>query len=141
MPFGPAELRSPLGFVALFPQDLPGDLCIPFVLGRAFSQVTTLPPSPCLVWIFRHAPRPPFESLTPELRRVILPLRPALLGRRCGIYSAPRFVGFSVPTVQTQVKSHWKTVGFSREVQVFPCPSQLHVVCVGAGYTSLLFLT
>ena len=33
-------------------------------------QVTALPPSPCLVWIFWHAPRPPSESLTPELRMV-----------------------------------------------------------------------
>ena len=33
-------------------------------------QVTALPPSPFLVWIFRHAPRLPFESLTPELRMV-----------------------------------------------------------------------
>ena len=28
------------------------------------SQVTALPPGPCLVWIFWHAPRPPFESLS-----------------------------------------------------------------------------
>ena len=33
-------------------------------------QVTVLPPSPCLVWIFQHAPRLSFESLTPELRMV-----------------------------------------------------------------------
>ena len=33
-------------------------------------QVTALPPSPCLVWIFQHAPRPPFKSFTPELRMV-----------------------------------------------------------------------
>ena len=33
MPVEPAELRSPPGVVALLPQDLPGDLCIPFVLG------------------------------------------------------------------------------------------------------------
>ena len=33
-------------------------------------QVTALPPSPCLVWISRHAPCPSFESLTPELRLV-----------------------------------------------------------------------
>ena len=33
-------------------------------------QVTALPPSPYLVWIFRHAPRPSFESLNPELRLV-----------------------------------------------------------------------
>ena len=41
----------------------------------------------------------------------VLPLRPALLGRRCWISSAPRFVGFTVPTVQTRAKSHWETVG------------------------------
>ena len=33
-------------------------------------QVTTLPPSPCLVWISQHTPRPTFEPLTPELRLV-----------------------------------------------------------------------
>ena len=33
MPVEHVELRSPLGVVALFPQDLPGDLFIPFALG------------------------------------------------------------------------------------------------------------
>ena len=84
-------------------------------------QVTALPPSPCLVWIFRHSPCPSFESLTPELR-LVYPSPPSrLLGRRCWISSAPRFVGFTVPTVQTRAKSHWETVGFSREVR-FPLP-------------------
>ena len=32
VPVGPAELRSPLGVVALFPQGLTRDLCVPFGL-------------------------------------------------------------------------------------------------------------
>ena len=99
--------------------------------------VTALPPSPCLVWIFRHVRRPSFESLTPEL---------------CLVYPSPpsRMVGAKVldllcssvcrlhctdhPDVSTiSIGKLLGSVGRSG----FPCPSQPHFVFVGADCTSL----
>ena len=119
MPVEPAELRSPLGVVALFPQDLSGDPCIPFVLGWAFSFTRSLL---FLLVLASSGFSGMLHVLLSSLSLqscawFILPLRPVVLGRRCWISSAPRFVGFTVPTVQTRAKSHWETVGFSREVR------------------------
>ena len=87
------------------------------LVGQFPCQVTALPPSPCLVWISRHAPRPSLSLSLQSCAWFILPLRPVLLERRYWISSAPRFVGFTVPTVQTRAKSHWETVRFSRAVR------------------------
>ena len=42
-------------------------------------QVTALPPSPCLIWIFRHAPRPSFKSLTPLELHMVYPSPPSCI--------------------------------------------------------------
>ena len=88
-----------------------------FWLSVFLYQVTALPPSPCLVWIFRHAPRPSFESVTPELR-LVYPSPPShIVGAKvldllcssvCRLHCTDR------PNVS---KSHWETVGFSRKVR------------------------
>ena len=95
----PLDLHSPLGVVALFPQGVTRDLCVPFGLDFlvcSTSFVLSLPLQSC-AWF-------------------ALPLRPGLLWRRCWI-SAPRFEGFVVPAVQTQAQSHWETVRSSEAVR------------------------
>ena len=69
-----------------------------------------------------------------------------LLGRRCWISSAPQFVGFIVPTIQTRAKSHWETVGFSREVRFslpVSAPRRLRWGCLSfsAALTMKVFST
>ena len=98
-------------------------------LSAFLSQVTALPPSPCFSG-FSGMLHVLLSSLSLQsCAWFILPLRPVLLGRRCWISSAPRFVGFTVPTVQTRAKSHWEPVGFSREVRFslpVSAPRRLH---------------
>ena len=100
-----------------------------FLVERFPCQVTSLPPSPCLVWISRHAPRPSFESLTPKLC-LVSPSPPSrFVGARvldllcssvCRLHCTDR------PNTSTIA---WDTIRFSRAVRFslpVSAPHRLH---------------
>ena len=103
-------------------------------------QVTALPPSPFLVWICRHTPRPSFRvSHSRVAHGVSFPFVPCCCGEGAG---SPLCLGLKASLYQLSRCEHnrigklFGPVGWSG----FPWPSRPHIVCDVAGCFSLLTL-